>query len=82
MTEILSNLDSLLSRARGHAPALPQRFCANTLIKAYLRNRADLPFVERRLREHLPADTPFLILAGDVCRGDLLVELDCLHAAE
>ena len=34
------------------------------------------------LRERLPAGTPFLVLLGDVCRSDLLIELDCLHAAE
>lgn len=79
--EILANLDSLLTRAHAHAPALPGRFGSNTLIKAYLRNRADLAVVESKLRAHLPADAPFLILHGDVCRADLLVEFDCLHAA-
>jgi chorismate lyase/3-hydroxybenzoate synthase len=82
MSEIFRNLDSLLSRARAHAPALPQRFGGNTLIKAYLREAADLPFVEQSLRERLPPGTPLLVLAGDVCRADLLVELDCLHAAD
>jgi hypothetical protein len=37
--------------------------------------------VEAQLRERLPAGTPFLVLLGDVCRADLLLELDCLHAA-
>jgi chorismate lyase/3-hydroxybenzoate synthase len=82
MNEIFSNLDSVLTRARAQAPGLPARFGSNTLIKAYLRNRADLPFVEQQLRERLPAGTPFLVLLGDVCRSDLLLELDCLHAAE
>jgi chorismate lyase / 3-hydroxybenzoate synthase len=81
LSEIFSNLDSLLSRARAHAPALLPPFSGNTLIKAYLRNRDDLPFVERALRERSP-DTPFLVLAGDVCRADLLIELDCLHSAQ
>jgi len=82
MNEIFSNLDSLLTRARAHAPALPVRFGANTLIKAYLRNRENLAFVEQQLRERLPAGTPFLVLSGDVCRADLMLELDCLHAAD
>jgi chorismate lyase / 3-hydroxybenzoate synthase len=80
MTEIFSNLDSLLTRAHAHAPALSQRFGGNTLIKAYLRDRANLQYVEQKLGEHLPAGTPFLVLNGDVCRADLLLELDCLHA--
>jgi len=82
MSEIFSNLDSLLTRARAHAPALPLRFGGNTLIKAYLRNRENLVYVEEQLRERLPAGTPFLVLLGDVCRADLMLELDCLHAAE
>jgi chorismate lyase/3-hydroxybenzoate synthase len=82
INEIFRNLDSLLSRARAHSPALPQRFTGNTLIKAYLRHATDLPVVEQSLRERLPPGTPFLVLAGDVCRADLLLELDCLHAAE
>jgi chorismate lyase / 3-hydroxybenzoate synthase len=81
LSEIFTNLDSLLSRARAHAPALPPPFSGNTLIKAYLRNSDDLPFVERELRARLPG-TPFLVLAGDVCRSDLLIELDCLHSAQ
>lgn len=82
MAEIFSNLDSLLTRARAHAPALPLRFGGNTLIKAYLRDRETLSYVEQQLRERLPPATPFLALLGDVCRVDLILELDCLHAAE
>jgi hypothetical protein len=33
-----------------------------------------------RLREALPDNVPLLVLLGDVCRADLLVEFDCLHA--
>ena len=79
--EIIRNLDSL-TRARAHAPALPARFGTKTLFKAYLRDRADLELVERELRARLPAGTPYLVLSGDVCRSDLLLEFDCLHATE
>lgn len=79
--EILTNLDSLLSRAHAHAPALPAKFGRGTLIKAYVRNAADLAVVESRLRAQVPAGVPLLVLHGDVCRSDLLVEFDCLHAA-
>jgi chorismate lyase/3-hydroxybenzoate synthase len=81
LAEIFSNLDSLLLRAHAHDPALPPRFGRGTLIKAYLREREALPFVERELRARLPADVPFVVLSGDICRSDLLVELDCLHSA-
>jgi chorismate lyase/3-hydroxybenzoate synthase len=80
--EILANLDSLLERAHAQAPALPAKFGRRSLIKAYVRDRADLAAVEDALRAHLPAGVPYLVLHGDVCRADLLVEFDCLHAAD
>jgi chorismate lyase/3-hydroxybenzoate synthase len=79
--EIFNNLDSLMSHAHARAPALPAGWGRSSLIKAYVRNRADLPEVEGRLRALVPATVPFLVLLGDVCRADLLVEFDCLHAA-
>ena len=79
--EILENLASLITRAHALAPALPSSFGPGSRIKAYVRNREDLPIVEDRLRAHLPRGIPPLVLHGDVCRADLLVEFDCLHAA-
>ena len=79
--EILVNLESLLHAARARAPTLPACFSTGTLIKAYVRNRSDLQTVEAKLRANLPAGASYLILHGDVCRSDLLVEFDCLHAA-
>jgi chorismate lyase/3-hydroxybenzoate synthase len=81
LAEIFSNLDSLLVRAHALDQSLPPRFGSGTMIKAYLRDRSDAAFVEHELRARLPPGTPFVILAGDVCRADLLLELDCLHAA-
>ena len=80
--EILANLDTLLSRAHVQAPGLPPKFGRNTLIKAYVRNADDARLVETRLRARLPANVPLLVLLGDVCRADLLVEFDCLHCAD
>ena len=79
--EILANLDSLLERAHSHSPRLPTRVGARTLVKAYVRHREDVAGVERILRERLPAETPLLMLRGDVCRRELLVEFDCLAYA-
>lgn len=79
--EIVANLDSLLQGAHAQAPALPATFGRGSLIKVYLRNRVDLQIVEDRLRALLPDGASSLVLQGDVCRSDLLVEFDCLHAA-
>ena len=50
-------------------------------IRHAARNHGDVAVVESRLRAHLPAEIPLLVLLGDVCRGDLLVEFDCLHTS-
>jgi chorismate lyase/3-hydroxybenzoate synthase len=80
LREILENLQSLLVRAHATSPALPKAFAGNTKFKAYVRRPQDAPLVEAKLREVLPGSTP-LILNGDVCREDLLVEFDCQHSA-
>lgn len=79
--EILANLETLISRAHTLSPALPAKIGRHTLIKAYVRHREDAADVERRLRAHLPANAAVLVLLGDVCRADLLVEFECLHTA-
>lgn len=79
--EIFANLDSLLARARAQAPDLPESLGSQTLIKVYVRNREDLSSVEQALRERLPASQHVVVLHGDVCRAELLVELDCLAYA-
>jgi chorismate lyase/3-hydroxybenzoate synthase len=79
--EILANLDSLLHRAHAQAPSLPRQFGRHTMLKAYLKRREDLAQVEDALRAVLPPQAPLLVLQGDVCRSELLVEFDCTHAA-
>jgi chorismate lyase/3-hydroxybenzoate synthase len=81
LDEIFSNLEALLHRAHEHDRTLPAEFSRSTLLKAYVRHAADAPLVDRTLAERLPPGTPYLLLEGDVCRSDLLVELDCQHAA-
>lgn len=82
LAEIFSNFDSLLKRAHTLDPALPPRVGRGTMIKGYLRDRDALPLVERELRARLPFGTPFVVLCGDICRSDLLLELDCTHSSD
>jgi chorismate lyase / 3-hydroxybenzoate synthase len=79
LDEILANLESLLAHARLAAPGLPPRFDGDTLIKVYLRHAEHLAVIEGALRRLLPAGRPLLVLQGDVCRADLLVELEAVH---
>ena len=47
-----------------------------SLLKIYVRDAGDLPMVEATLDEVLPAEVPRIYLQGDVCRRDLLTEMD------
>ncbi len=77
--ETLVNLDTMLHRAHasGHLPS--QTLGADSLVKAYIRRHGDAAEVERGLRDHCGPDVPTLIVAADICRSELLVEIEVLH---
>ncbi len=78
LDETLTNLDSLLAVARGHDAALSPAFGARSVLKAYVRDPADAPRARARLAERLPGVEPLLLVA-DICRRDLLIEIDGFH---
>jgi chorismate lyase/3-hydroxybenzoate synthase len=77
LNETLANLDSLLRQA-GIAPA---QFDTASCLKIYLRDPANADLVVHALRAHSPALGTLLVLAGDICRAELLVEIDGVHQA-
>ncbi|TAN04041.1 MAG: pteridine-dependent deoxygenase [Rhodanobacteraceae bacterium] len=68
--EAIANLHALLERA-----ALPP-FDAASPLKVYVRHPDDAAVVRAVLDEQLDASVPRLLLQGDICRGELLVEID------
>jgi chorismate lyase / 3-hydroxybenzoate synthase len=72
--EIVANLESLLVRA---GIARPHHSAG--LFKIYVRHCADIETVRQLLGERLPPGSQLLILQGDICRAELLVELDGLY---
>lgn len=79
--ETLLNLRALLDRAVAEEPALPRDFGPGSTLKVYLRDGAQVGVIETLLARHLPADLPYVVLEGDICRRDLLVEIDGMHLA-
>jgi chorismate lyase/3-hydroxybenzoate synthase len=73
--ETLNNLDSLCSAAGNAAPLGGAR----DVLRAYVRHASDAALVRERLHARLGAQTPLLVLLGDICRSELLVEIDGLH---
>lgn len=81
LDETMANLDSLLLHANAHAAALPKVFGANSILKVYLRHAKDFAAVDARLRARIGDAVPYVVVHGDICRSDLLIEIDATHAA-
>jgi chorismate lyase / 3-hydroxybenzoate synthase len=63
--ETLRNIDSVLGAARHERPTLAPALGPDSLIKAYVRDPADLPRVAALLDQRLPVGTPRLLLHGE-----------------
>lgn len=68
--EAVANLHALLQRA-----ALPA-FDASSPLKVYVRHPEDVPAVRAVLAQRLDSAVPYVLLHGDICRRELLVEID------
>jgi chorismate lyase/3-hydroxybenzoate synthase len=79
LDETLANLEALLDRARAAGHEGAARLRSGSLLKVYVRAGVDAAAVERRLRECLGSDLGLLILEADICRSDLLVEIEAVQ---
>ncbi|MHB1059342.1 MAG: chorismate transformation enzyme, FkbO/Hyg5 family [Rhodanobacter sp.] len=70
LAETLTNLEALLASA-----GMAAGFDTHSPLKAYVRRRTDAPRVREFLHARLPG-VPVLMLHGDICRSELLVEID------
>jgi enamine deaminase RidA (YjgF/YER057c/UK114 family) len=73
--ETLRNIEAVLAEARRATPActlgLPE-----LAYKVYVRDTADFAAVEASVRAQVGAHAPAVFLHADVCRADLLVEIE------
>lgn len=78
--EAARNLEALLAHAAGAlGRSALERFDQHSLARVYVRRSDDWPAVERRLRARWP-ELALCGLRGDVCRSDLMVEIEAWHA--
>jgi chorismate lyase/3-hydroxybenzoate synthase len=70
LNETLTNLETLLASA-----CMSAGFDTQSPLKAYLRHPIDAPHIRDFLQRRLPG-VPVLLLHGDICRQELLVEID------
>ncbi len=77
LDETLANVASLIQSAGAKAPTGPG---VGSLLKVYVRDADDAPLVAASLSESMRDADGILILRGDICRRELLVEIDGVHA--
>lgn len=76
LDETMKNLDSLLQSAQSKS-ALGHG--AGDVLKVYVRHPEHAARVESGLRARLGPHVPMVLLHGDICRAELLLEIDGVH---
>jgi chorismate lyase / 3-hydroxybenzoate synthase len=79
--ESLANLHSILAHATAVRPAMESCWSARSLLKVYLRDAAAAQEAAEHLAERLPRGPRCLLLQADICRSELLVEIECVHGS-
>ena len=71
----LENLDLLLAHVARQYPGDQAPRLQADILKVYVRNPADLAEIKRRVEQAYP-QVPVVYVAADICRADLLLEID------
>lgn len=77
--ETSRNLECLVDSARNLDGRLSAGLGSRSVLRAYLRDAQDHAQAAARLTARFPR-TPCLFLSADVCRAELLIEIDGFHA--
>lgn len=80
LDEILNNLQVLADNARRLHQLKIYDLAELSLLKVYLRRGIDVTSIVQRLQSRLGHKVPALFLQGDICRNDLLVEIEAFYA--
>ncbi len=82
LDEIIANIDALLGEAHrvsGLGLASPTEL---SLLKVYVRDPEEMPRIRERVEQHLGSHVPVIYLHGDICRADLLVEIEAIYTGD
>lgn len=74
--ETLRNVDAVLASARSQAKCPLPPLAGFDLVKVYLRRGAALDEALSALSGRLAPDSPLLLIEADICRRELLVEIE------
>ncbi|MFL6604046.1 MAG: hypothetical protein ACJ8R9_22335 [Steroidobacteraceae bacterium] len=75
--ETLINIEALLGEANRVSGA-PRFGMERLACKVYVRNGEDLPLIQSQLHTALGREAPVVYLQADICRQDLLVEIEAI----
>jgi len=81
LDETFANFEALLGAACARQPSLPAQFGPGTRLKVYVRDRDDMAIVAEALDRRLGDRVPRVLLHAAICRRELAVEIDGVHAA-
>jgi chorismate lyase/3-hydroxybenzoate synthase len=79
LEEILRNMQALLAEASRTACAQFPGVAEASALKVYVRRPDDFPLIEDTLTQALGRGISVLYLQGDLCRSDLLVEIEGVY---
>lgn len=80
LDEAATNVEALLRHAAvGHFPDVGEPLWAAESFKLYLRHAVDAERVRPRFERRLAQGAPWVLLRGDICREDLLVEVEAVY---
>lgn len=76
----ISNIEVLISQSNLQSYGIAQNYSLNDIdfIKVYIKNEDDFPIVKYVCTEAFSADKTIVYLKADICRQDLLVEIEGL----
>lgn len=80
LDEAAANVEALLRHAAvSHFPEVGEPLWMPESFKLYLRDAAEAAAVRARFEQRLAQGVPWVLLRGDICRADLLVELEGVY---
>ncbi len=80
LTETLRNMSTLVHSAETEHGVAIHTLAELSQVKVYVRDEQDHAAVRSHIHEQLGKEVPVIYLGGDLCRKNLLVEVEGLYA--
>jgi chorismate lyase/3-hydroxybenzoate synthase len=80
LDETLRNLEALIGQAAKQGPGLNTGIAGQTTLKVYVRDATQKQMIDEHLKSRIP-DVSATYLAADICRKELLLEIECAQRA-